>query len=354
MVDLVDGINLFKLLPFLIAFGVAYALSKTIGYLLKKMATKIASKTHTILDDLIIKAIDMPLTFGLTILSVYVAAVMTGLNELPILLLAIKEGVLILVAITIYNLFNAFLKWYVEEIALKKNIHIADMQGTIKRVFAIFLIAITIIMVLDTAGIEVTPLIASLGIAGLAVALAFQDTLGNFFAGLYISLDRPLKEGDYIQLETGHEGYVIKVGWRSTLIRTLQNNVVVIPNSKLASSILTNFFSPDKKLVFTVPVSVSYESDLQKVEEITKDVAKKVLTTVEGGIREYEPLVRFNGFGDSGITFNVILQVDEFRNRALLMSEFIKALHARFNKEGIEIPYPKRDVYIKEHTQKKK
>ncbi|MCX8166626.1 MAG: mechanosensitive ion channel family protein [Candidatus Micrarchaeota archaeon] len=336
-----------QLFIFFLGFLIAYTLSKTIGYLLRRFMSEFAKRTETTLDDRIVKAIDLPLTFFLIIISIVVSAKLTNLENLPIISLIIKEGIIITLAITLYNLFNAFFSWYVDEVAPKKNINIKDMEGTIKRVVAIFIIAITIIMMLDTAGIEITPLLASLGIAGLAIALAFQDTLGNFFAGLYISIDRPIREGDYVKLESGEEGNVYKIGWRSTMLRTIDNNIVVVPNSKLATTIVINYDKIEKELTLVIPTSVSYDSDLEKVEKVAKKTMQELIAKHDFFVKNYEPLIRFSSFGDSGINLNIIVRVIEFKYKFIATSETIKEIHKAFKKNGIEIPYPKREVYLK-------
>ncbi len=335
-----------RLIPFVIAVVIAYSVSKIVNYLIKTIAKKIAGKTKTILDDLLIEAIDKPLTIGLTGLSIYIAAAFSGIDTLPIFQLSAKEFIIAFAAYTFYNVFCAFLRWYVVEIAPARNPGIADMESTIKRIALISIISITLVMLMNAAGIEVSPLLASLGIAGLAVALAFQDTLSNFFAGIYISIDRPIKEKDYILLETGHEGYVEKIGWRSTRIRLITNNIVIVPNSKLATSIITNFYAPDKTLLVAVPCSVSYDSDLQKVEDVTLGTIKE-MQGKHIGISKDKPFIWYGSFGESGIHFNIYLTVMEYNDKFTVTHQLIKELHANFKKKGIEIPYPKRDVYLK-------
>jgi len=341
-----EGVSFSTLIFFLTVLVGAYIFSKTILFVIKKVAKGFASKTKTILDDLLLEAIDLPLTIGVVGASVYAAALFSGLHTLPIIDLAIKQFVIALGAFTLYKLLAAFLHWYVVEVAPKKNLPLADMETTIKRVGGLFIITMALIMALDTAGIEVSPLLASLGIAGLAVALAFQDTLSNFFSGVYISLDRPIREGDYILLESGQEGYVEKIGWRSTSIRMPANNLIIVPNTKLASSIITNFHTPSKPLSVPIPVSVSYNSDLERVEKVTLEVASAIQKKLHITDKDFEPRMRYTGFADSGITFNVILRANEYMDKFPLTHEFIKALHARYCEEGIEVPYPKRDIYF--------
>ncbi len=203
------------------------------------------------------------------------------------------------------------------------------------------------LLVLAAFHVEVTPLIASLGIGGLAVALALQSTLSNYLAGLYITSDRSVVLGDYIQLENGLQGHVEKIGWRSASIRTLTNDLVILPNSKLADMILTNYNQPEVETGVKISCGVGYDSDLRKVEEVTLDEARKVLEKLSDGKVESAPFVRFKKFNDSNIDFEVTLHVKNFSAKEIAVHEFIKALHQRYKEEGIDIAYPSRNVYMK-------
>ncbi|RKX62343.1 MAG: mechanosensitive ion channel family protein, partial [Thermodesulfobacteriota bacterium] len=217
-----------------------------------------------------------------------------------------------------------------------------------KIIIKVVIYFIGFILILNTLNINITPFITSLGIAGLAVGLALQDTLSNFFAGLYILISKKIKPGDYISLDSGIEGYVEDITWRNTTIRQLPNNIVIVPNSKLASSIVTNYYLPEKELAVLVQVGVSYNSDLEKVEKVTIEVAKEVMKEVPGGVPNFEPFIRYHTFGDFSINFTVILRAQTYVDRYLVTHEFIKRLHKRYKEEGIEIPFPIRTVYLKQ------
>jgi small-conductance mechanosensitive channel len=212
----------------------------------------------------------------------------------------------------------------------------------------IIIYVIGILVILQALGIPVTPVITTLGIGGLAVALALQDTLSNLFSGLNIVASRNIREGDYIKLDGGQEGYVVDISWKNTTIRELPNNLVIIPNTKLSSAIVTNFHLPDRELAVLVDVGVSYDSDLNKVEKVTIEVAKEVMEKVPGGVSGFEPFVRYHSFDEFSIRFTVILRGKEFIDKYLIKHEFIKRLHQRYKTEGIEIPFPTRTVYVKE------
>jgi len=200
------------------------------------------------------------------------------------------------------------------------------------------------LILLGTLNISITPILASLGVGGLAVGLALQGTLSNLFAGIQIISTKPIRVGDFIRLESGEEGFVTEIGWRATHIRMLPNNVVIIPNSKLADSVLVNYNLPDREMAVLVQVGVSYASDLAHVERVTIEVAKDVQQSVPGGVRDFVPFIRYHTFGDSSINFSVILRGKEFVDQHLIKHEFIKRLHARYNQEGIVIPWPIRTL----------
>jgi small-conductance mechanosensitive channel len=211
--------------------------------------------------------------------------------------------------------------------------------------FLVFVIGILI--VLESLGISITPILTALGVGGLAVALALQDTLANLFAGLYVLASRQIRPGDYIKLQSGEEGYVTDIAWRSTTVRVLSNNLIIIPNSKLGSTIVTNFDLPAPQMSVLVQVGVSYDSDLDKVERVTMEVGKQVMLEVTGGVPESDPFIRYHTFADFSINFTVILQGRTYVDQYLLTHEFIKRLHTRYRAEGIVIPFPVRTIEMK-------
>jgi len=221
-----------------------------------------------------------------------------------------------------------------------------NIQVPIETLTKIVFVAVGGMIVLDSLGISLTPIITTLGVGSLAVAIALQDTLGNFFAGLYLKADRPIETGHYVRLETGHEGFVDRIGWRSTQIRTLQNNIVVVPNNKLAQTIITNFDLPEERMAVLIPVGVSYDSDPLRVEEILLDEAKRAAAEVPGLLGTPEPFVRFiPGFGDFSLNFTLTCYVRRFVDQFPVQHEVRKRLFRRFQQEGIEIPFHR--AYVK-------
>lgn len=211
--------------------------------------------------------------------------------------------------------------------------------------------ALGLMIILQTLGVSITPLITALGIGGLAVALALQDTLSNLFSGLLIIATGQIKKGDYVKLDSGSEGYVTDITWKNTTIRGIPNNMIIVPNSQLSSTIITNFYQPEKTLRVKVEVGVSYESDLEKVEQVTLEVARDVMREAEGGVPEFEPYIRFHTFDDFSINFTAYMSADEYFGQYTVRHEFVKRLHDRYRKEGIVIPFPIRTLHMSEHTE---
>jgi len=223
-------------------------------------------------------------------------------------------------------------------------------RGIVRGVLRLLVIIVGLLLLLDALHISLTPIVASLGIGSLAVALALQGPLSNLFAGLFVLADRTVRVGDYVKLDTGEEGYVTHIGWRHTRVRTVTNIAVIVPNSRLNTSVIQNLNLPQEEVAIYFPVGVSYASDLRRVEAVTIEVARQVQQEVPGAVRGFEPFVRYHTFDNSSVNFNVALRVTEFGATYLIKHEFIKALHERYRQEGIVIPFPIRTLDIPEQA----
>lgn len=202
------------------------------------------------------------------------------------------------------------------------------------------------LIILQTLGVQITPIITTLGVGGLAVGLALQDTLANLFSGFYLIISKQVRTGDYLKLDDGYEGYVTDINWRNTTIKEIKNNVIIVPNSKLASAIFTNYHLPAKTITLTMDVGVGYDSDLEQVERVTVEVAKEVMQEVAPELMENEPTIRFHTFNDFSIDFKLYMRVHEYFDQRIARHLFIKKLHKRYQQERIQIPFPIRDVYV--------
>lgn len=333
--------DLIKLIfPALIFLGTVFC-----GYILRKVVfvklTKWAEKSKTRVDDVILSAIKAPFILWFLILGFYFAL---GSSHLP-------EGLVqtankILIALVIFSITLVLAKIAGALIAAYSSKFGAAMpvSSLTHNITRIVIFSVGTMVILNSLGISITPILATLGVGGLAVALALQDTLSNLFSGFHMSMARQINIGDYIKLDTGEEGYVVDIDWRATKIRMLPNNIVLIPNAKLSQAIVTNYYLPEREMAVLVQVGVHYDSDLKKVEKVTCEVAKETMQQVNGGVPTFQPFIRYHTFADFSINFTVILRAKEFVDQYLVKHEFIKRLHERYAKEGINIPYPIRAI----------
>ncbi len=310
-----------------------------------------SQKTKTDLDDLLLTALHIPSVYWCFAVGLYFAI---GTSDLPVQYVtysfkAIHAMVILSIALALANISAKLATYSIQ----KAKIPI-PLTGLSQAIIKGGILTVGILILLDTLGISITPLITALGVSGLAVALALQDSLSNLFAGLHILMEKPIRVGDFIRLESGQEGYVTDISWRTTRIRMLPNNLVIIPNSKLAGSIVTNYSLPEKQMSVDIPISVSYDSDPDRVERILMEEAVKGAEEIPGMLSYTAPSVRLiPGFGDSSLDFTLVCQVKEFADQYPVQHELRKRIFNRFKKEGIEIPFPIRTVYLKEGSRNK-
>jgi small-conductance mechanosensitive channel len=303
---------------------------------------KLAASTEGILDDVIVHSVKGVSIWAFLLIGIYVAMPSAPLpdsidNEVTS---GMRIAVMLLSIFVVARLASGLAVHYAHKV-------VPSSASLAKIVVNVTIFGIGLLVIFQTMGIQVAPLITALGVGGLAVALALQPTLANFFAGVQLLALKEINTGDFIQLDSGQEGFVHDIGWRSTTLRMVRNNLVVVPNTKMTDAIIVNYALPSEPFGVVLGVGVSYSSDLEKVERVSIEVAKEVIQRVEGTVKEFEPTVRFREFGDSSINFNLIIQCTNFPAQYAATHELVKALHRRFNQEGIEIPFPIRTVYMK-------
>ncbi len=341
-------------LPMQVILPVAFILGGfLVGLIIQKFIVarlrKIAARTKWRGDEILVSAFGGVIILWFTLAGVYGAVLNVPMS---VTVLGIVQKVLLI--LVILSGTAVFAKVVVGLLGLYAQVTEALPSTSIFTIFTkVLIFAVGIMIILQSLDISITPMLTALGVGGLAVALALQDTLANLFSGIFVIVSKQVKPGDYVELESGQKGYVTDVTWRNTTIRALANNMIIVPNSKLASTIVTNYYQPQKQMSVLVQVGVGYDSDLKKVEKVTIDVAKKVMKDVKGGVTKHEPFIRYHTFGDSSINFSVILRGDECTDQYLIKHEFIKRLHERYGKEGIEIPFPIRTVHMKGESEQR-
>jgi small-conductance mechanosensitive channel len=200
------------------------------------------------------------------------------------------------------------------------------------------IIALGLLMFLESVGISIGPLLASLGIGSLAIALALQETVKNMFSGLFLIADKPMEVGDYVKLQSGQEGQLFKLGWRSSKFRMLTGEVVVVPNSKLIDSIVTNYRAMDGDVAISIDFAVLNSNDPAHVERVAKDVARDVIASLDQRGSSYEPQVLFQGFSGNLINLTVLMHAQSSEWLGTVRNELIKGMLARFAREEIKLP----------------
>jgi small-conductance mechanosensitive channel len=208
---------------------------------------------------------------------------------------------------------------------------------------------IGLLVLLGALGIHITPILTALGVGGLAVALALQDTLSNLFAGVHLLADKPIRVGDYVKLADAVEGLVVDIGWRSTRVRMLQNVVVTIPNKRVAESIITNYDLPESRMALPIRIAVDYGADPDLVERILLEETRQALNEeVTGLLPEPEPTVRLiPGFGEYSLDFTLLCHVKSFTDQFLVQHDLRKRILRRLAAEGIRIPVQVRGVELR-------
>ena len=341
-------ITLFNIaIPTFIYAPVIYFLWVSVLLVIKKIVfsrvERFASKTKSKLDDILLSALDFPLVLLIFVSGVFIlerfSPILTDSELSKYFFIALKTTTVIAIVMFMDRLLNNLIQAYSHKVDVLRT------SGGVARTFVrIIVMGLGLLILLDSFGVSITPLLASLGIGSLAVALALQPTLENFFSGIQIVIDKSVKVGQFIKLDSGEEGYVAKIGWRSTWVRMLPNNVVVIPNKVLVDSKVLNYYYPETEMAVLVQVGVHYDADLKHVEKVTCEVGKQIMKEVQGGVPEFDPFIRYHTFNDFSIDFTVILRAKEFVDNYLIKHEFIKRLHERYKKEGIVIPYPIRAI----------
>ncbi len=329
-------------LQFILIIAGSIVFAKIFLFGLMKYIRKITKKTKTDLDDIILGIITKPLYVFIIFIGLYLA--LKSLSDLIPYFLWLDRLFFVAAVFILSMIFSRILAVFISR-WLRVQKKFEKTPQLIAKISSALIYIIAGLVILDYFNIEITPLVAGFGLGGLAVGLALQSTLANFFAGLHIISDQPININDFIEIEGGISGYVEDIGWRSTRIRSLQNKYIIIPNSKLAESVIINESMPQPEMSAVVQCGVAYDSDLEKVERITIDVAQEIQKTVSGAVKNFSPFIRYHTFGDSNINFSVILRVEEPVARYSVIHEFIKALKTRYDREGIEISWPVRKIY---------
>lgn len=338
-----------KITAFLIILIVSSVALQLLLMLIIRIIKFIAGKTETTLDDRLLAAVGPYLPIIAIIVSVwfsvsqiYPGQTINGMSDFEILVVLM----LAILGLMIGSIADALLIWYGIEIRSgEKKVNEKDVFPFVRNVVRIGITAIFIVFILQRLGFDTTAIITGLGVGGIAVALALQDTLGNFFGGVHILVDKPFKEEDYIKTDNGVEGQVKQIGWRTTKVETFPSrNLIVVPNSKIANAVLENFSFPEQETGVVGTVGVDYKEDVERVEQIIRE-SLEIASEKSGLIEKNSVWVRFDNFGDFSLNFRYGFLVKGWMNRAPALSGANKEIFNNFKKNQINIPFPIRTIY---------
>jgi uncharacterized repeat protein (TIGR01451 family) len=311
-------------------------------------AGKRAKTTENLVDDTIVGLIKGPVFAIIVIYGAFSSLGILGLDEGMMSILGTIYGVLFILLLTWvgYQVFRRVLIQYGKSLARKTTSTLDDrLVPIIDKIGAVVIVIMGFIFVIQYFGYDITFFIAGLGVLGLIIAFAAQDTLSNFFSGIHIMLDRPFAVGDRILLESGEVCRVLDVGLRSTRLYDLsEHNVVILPNNKVASMKILNQTRPDMRARARVDVGVECGADVKEVEELLLRIAESHPNVLKDD--DSAPFVRFLEFGESTLNFMLKCWVDDLANKGKAESDLRSEINRVFAEEGIDIPFPQTVVRL--------
>ena len=325
---------------------VFFILAQITNFLFNKVFKVLTAKTKNNTDDKIIKILNMPIFYSIVLLGAYQSFNYIGAlaSYSDSFLKIINSLVIIIWIYAIAKLANVIISELGFKFAEKTKSTLDDeLMPLFQKLSNIIIYFAGIMILLKTWNIDITPLLASAGIMGFVIAFAAQDTLSHLFGGVSIYFDKPFKVGDRIQLESGEIGDVLEIGIRSTRIKTFDETVVILPNSKIANSKIINYNQPASKIKEKIKIGVAYGSDINKVKKILLDIAENT----EGVEKDPKPSVYFTEFLDHALEFVIVTWVDNPGEKFMVKTRINEEIYRRFNEEGIQLPYPTQDIYVR-------
>jgi len=345
MIQLIEslGISTSPYINAILSILVFIIIAKVIDLFVDKVLRRFVRLTKSDVDDRIIDIIHRPIYLTIILIGCIHAVIYVKLSPEVIFysINTLYTIISLIWTITIIKLGNALIEHGIYKVSDVTGLS-EEIVPLVENVFKIAIIVGLFIIILSIWKINITPLLASAGIVGIAIALAAKDTLANFFGGISVFFDRPYKIGDYIVLDSGERGEVVAIGVRSTRIKTRDDILITIPNSIISNSKIINESAPIPNFRVRIPVGVAYGSDIDLVEKTLLEMAANNLNV----LNEPSPRVRFREFGDSALHFELLCWAKEPALRGLTAHELNRAIYKRFNEIGITIPFPQRDVHL--------
>ena len=346
MLGVYTGITIASYVIAIVILIIFFILAQITNFLFNKVFKVLTAKTKNNTDDKIMKILNMPIFYSVVLLGVYQSFDYIGVlaKYSDDFSRVMKSLVIIIWIYAIAKLVNVIISEIGFRFAEKTKSTLDDeLMPLFQKLSNVIIYFAGIMILLKTWNIDITPLLASAGIMGFVIAFAAQDTLSHLFGGISIYFDKPFRVGDRVQLESGEIGDVLEIGIRSTRIKTFDETVVILPNSKIANSKIINYNQPAAKIKEKIKIGVAYGSDINKVKKILLDIAENT----EGVEKNPAPSVYFTEFLDHALEFVIVTWVDSPGEKFMVKTKINEEIYRRFNEEGIQIPYPTQDIYVR-------
>ena len=347
-----DGFLLFwakEILVALLILALFWMLSHLVVMMLNKWGKRLTTFTSTDLDDRVLKRV-IPYVSRLSlVMGFYLAIRSLPLHEKLVLAASgfIYVILVVIVCNLIYHVIDELMKWYViSQQDTNGAVMSRQMMPVAEKIVSLFLMGAALIVVLKHFNYDIFSLVTALGIGSLAIGMAAKDTLAHMISGFTIMLDRPFRIGDRIQLVGGQIGDVSDIGLRSTKIKTLDNQLLIIPNSDLCNTMLTNQAFPNSRAKGRINICVAYGSDVDQVKQMLVSIAAEVADV----LADPPPEAFFVSFGDSALNMALFFWVEEYGTLFATNDKINSLILKRFGEHSIEIPFPTRTVNLLKGT----
>jgi small-conductance mechanosensitive channel len=328
-------------------FFIVFLGLRIVFFILEKVILKVTVRTKTNLDDLIMKKSSFPITAILFFVAVRLTLKGVALAEstLNVLYHVVDSFIVIFVSVLIYALVDVVLIYGIKKAASRTKSNLDDtLASLVHSVMKVGLFVVIVLYILGVWGLEILPLLGAVGVAGIAIALALQPVLSNIFSGASVILDKTVGVGDLIYLDNNTKGKIVKIGLRSTKIITFDNELIIVPNNKLADGIVQNVALPEPKSRVVIPFGVEYGSDIEKVKKLVLNEIRKIENVI---LDDPEPSISFRRMGDSALLFKAYFYVDDYGDRFNAVNDANTRIYNALNKAKIGIPFPQLDVHLK-------
>ena len=338
--DFIKG-NLY--LRFLLTLFLTFIVAIVMKFILVQVLKPLTKKTKTKIDDLIVKSLSAVIFYIIFALGFKIGFKNFDF-ETTIYNSVIETLLVVIVCILIIRIISSLSKHWLDEWASKTESTADDrLIPLLEKILKAVVLALTVFFIFDVWSINISPLLATAGVAGIAISFAVKDSLTNILGGLQLVLDKTFKVGDKIEIESGEVGVVMDIGLRSTKLRTYDNEVIYFPNGYMANAKIKNFTKPDLSIRVTVLFGVEYGSDPEQVRNVIAEEIKKI----ELALDDPPVSVIFVGMGDSSLDFKARVWVENYGNAYSTKLAMTEIIYHALNRAGIGIPFPTRTVYTK-------